>query len=72
MPRTHGDGIIHISSIDVALEVDDPLPELFAETPSAVVQKIGENVAELIPNGACIQMGIGGQYYCYYFRFLFI
>lgn len=60
VPRTHGDGIIHISRIFAAIEVDTPIHSHVPETPSAIEQQIGRHVAELIEDGATLQMGIGG------------
>lgn len=60
VPRTHGDGIIHISRIEAAMEVDHPLHLHSFHEPSEVEQKIGKHVAELIEDGATLQMGIGG------------
>jgi acyl-CoA hydrolase len=60
MPRTHGDGLIHISHIDSAVVVDDPLPEFPAGELSEQDLAIGRNVAELVEDGATLQMGIGG------------
>jgi len=59
MPRTFGDGYIHISEIDYAVEVDVPLPEAKEFVLSERELQIGRNVAELIENGSCLQMGIG-------------
>jgi len=59
MPRTHGDGLIHISNIDCAVVVDDPLPEVAPGEPGPVETAIGRYVAELIEDGATLQMGIG-------------
>ncbi|MFN8496654.1 MAG: acetyl-CoA hydrolase/transferase C-terminal domain-containing protein [Anaerolineae bacterium] len=59
MPRTHGDGLIHMSQIDYAVEVDDPLPELPPSEMGEVEMAIGRNVAELVEDGATLQMGIG-------------
>jgi acyl-CoA hydrolase len=59
MPRTLGDSFIHVDEIDLAVEVEDP-PHEHAEPPiGAVEQRIGELVAELVPDGATLQMGIG-------------
>ncbi|MGB7786775.1 MAG: acetyl-CoA hydrolase/transferase C-terminal domain-containing protein [Salinimicrobium sp.] len=60
VPRTHGDGIIHISRITAATEVDIPLHAHAPGTPSDIEQQIGKHVAELIEDGATLQMGIGG------------
>ena len=59
MPRTLGDSFIHVDDIDLAVEVDRP-PYEHAEPDSGDVERrIGEHVAELVPDGATIQMGIG-------------
>ena len=59
MPRTLGDSFIHVDEIDLAVEVDAP-PHEHAEPPiGAVERRIGELVAELVPDGATLQMGIG-------------
>ncbi len=59
MPRTHGDGIIHVSDIDCAVEVNTPLPRHPAPVFTDVETRIGRLVADLIEDGSCLQMGIG-------------
>lgn len=59
MPRTHGDGMIHKDKIHFAVECNDELPEMHPHTISEIEQNIGKNVAELVDDGACLQMGIG-------------
>ncbi|MCA0151817.1 acetyl-CoA hydrolase/transferase family protein [Winogradskyella vincentii] len=59
MPRTFGDGIIHVSEIDSFVEVDVPLPAFPVSQPSKVETKIGDYVAELIEDRSTLQMGIG-------------
>ncbi len=60
MPRTLGDSFIHINQIHHIIEVNYPLPEV-SPTPSSPVQdEIARHVADLIPDGATLQMGIGG------------
>lgn len=59
VPRTHGDGIIHISNIDFAVEINQPIHQTPTTTPSAIDTKIGKYVAGLIEDGATLQMGIG-------------
>lgn len=60
VPRTWGDSQIHINEIDYFVEHDEPL-YLHNNAPiSELEQIIGRNVAELIEDGACLQMGIGG------------
>ncbi len=61
MPRTHGDGLIHVSDIDFAVEVHDtPIHEVKITEMSVAEERIGRYCAELIEDGACLQMGIGG------------
>ncbi|MFT5143133.1 MAG: 4-hydroxybutyrate CoA-transferase [Rhodothermales bacterium] len=59
MPRTHGDGVIHVKKIDFGVEVDTPLPSHPSPALGEVELSIGRQVAELIEDGACLQMGIG-------------
>jgi 4-hydroxybutyrate CoA-transferase len=59
MPRTLGDSFIHVSKIDCAVPVDYALPELPLGAPSALSQQIARHVADLIEDGATLQMGIG-------------
>ena len=61
MPRTLGDSFIHISKLDYIVSVDYPLAEMKMsdEKTSEVADKIAEFIAELIPDGATMQMGIG-------------
>ncbi|MEE2772269.1 MAG: acetyl-CoA hydrolase/transferase C-terminal domain-containing protein [Bacteroidota bacterium] len=60
VPRTHGDGIIHISQIDAAVQIDHPIHIHNLSEPTEVEKKIGWHVAGLIEDGATLQMGIGG------------
>jgi len=59
MPRTHGDGLIQTSEIDFAVEVDDDLPEMTYPDLDPTIRAIGRNVANLVEDGATLQMGIG-------------
>jgi len=59
MPRTHGDGIVHESKIDFGVEVNDELPEHAPAELTESERKIGRNCANLIEDGATLQMGIG-------------
>ena len=59
MPRTHGDSMIHVNEIDDFIEVDDPLPEVPPPVLGEVEHAIGRYCAELIEDGATLQMGIG-------------
>jgi len=59
MPRTHGDGLIHESEIDFGVMVNDPLPEHHPAELTETELRIGRFCAELVDNGATLQMGIG-------------
>ncbi|NJL11962.1 MAG: acetyl-CoA hydrolase/transferase family protein [Microscillaceae bacterium] len=59
MPRSHGDGTLHVSKIHKAIEVDRPLPSPASLALSEVELKIGQFVAGLVEDGATLQMGIG-------------
>ena len=59
MPRTHGDGIIHISELDIFVEHDSPIHSHFLPELDEVETKIGDYIAELIDDGSTLQMGIG-------------
>jgi len=60
MPRTMGDGILHIDQFDACVEVDEPLYELPIGEPTEEETKIGRHIAEMIDDGSTLQMGIGG------------
>lgn len=59
MPRTHGNTAVPLARLDAFTTTDRPLPEHKppAETPE--IARIGELVAELVEDGATLQMGIG-------------
>ncbi|MCC7504322.1 MAG: acetyl-CoA hydrolase/transferase family protein [Saprospiraceae bacterium] len=60
VPRTHGDGIIHISKFDAMVWHEAPLIEVpFGENAGEAELKIGQRIAELIDDRATLQMGIG-------------
>ena len=59
MPRTHGDALVHIDDVDLAVEVDYPLPEHDGGPAGPVEEAIGRHVAELVEDGATLQTGIG-------------
>ncbi|HSN93139.1 MAG TPA: acetyl-CoA hydrolase/transferase C-terminal domain-containing protein [Anaeromyxobacteraceae bacterium] len=59
MPRTHGDGLIHVDEIDTLVEVDDPIHELPPHEVSEAERAIGRHCAELVEDGATVQIGIG-------------
>ena len=59
MPRTLGDSFIHLDEIDLAIEVDVPPYEYQIGEIGAVEREIGRYVADLVPDGATLQLGIG-------------
>jgi acyl-CoA hydrolase len=59
VPRTLGDSFIHANEIDLAVEVDVPPYEHVDPPVGEVERRIGEYVADLVPDGATLQMGIG-------------
>jgi acyl-CoA hydrolase len=59
MPRTFGDGILHVSEIDYLVDVDVPIFGHEMDAISPLEDKIGTYVASLIENKSTLQMGIG-------------
>lgn len=61
MPRTLGDSFLHVSRLHHIVPVNYPIPELaMAEEGEAeIVEQIAGHIAELIPDGATMQLGIG-------------
>ncbi len=59
MPRVFGESLIHISEVDAVVESDRPLLEMPAAEPEPEDDAIGRAVAELVPDGACLQLGVG-------------
>ena len=59
MPRSHGDGLIHEDRLHSFVEFDQPLPEIKGKALGEVDALIGRHCAELVEDGATLQMGIG-------------
>ena len=59
MPRVHGDGFLHHSHINAAIECDTPLPEYRARPLTDVERRIGVHVSGMIEDGSTLQVGIG-------------
>ncbi len=57
-PRTGGDKV-HVSELPYIIESNEALPELQPVAFGPLEQKIGENVASIIEDGATLQFGIG-------------
>lgn len=60
VPFTPGDAVINLSQLSAAVEVDEPLVEVPTATPTEAEIRIGNSIAELIPDGATLQIGVGG------------
>ena len=60
MPFSYGDPTIHISKLAACVRSDTPLVEVPTATPTEAERKIGEFIAERIPDGATLQIGVGG------------
>ncbi|MEI8032403.1 MAG: acetyl-CoA hydrolase/transferase C-terminal domain-containing protein [Chlorobiaceae bacterium] len=59
MPRTHGEGLLHISKIHAMVDVSDPLLETPLHKLSDTEISIGRHIASIVEDGATLQMGIG-------------
>ena len=60
MPRSHGDGQIHVSHFSAVTYCEEPIYELLQSDATDIELAIGKNIAGIIENGATLQMGIGG------------
>lgn len=60
MPRTLGDSFIHMSRIDYCVDVDYTLPQFSTGEVDPVSERIGKYIADMIDDGDCLQLGIGG------------
>jgi 4-hydroxybutyrate CoA-transferase len=60
MPRILGDSFVHVSRATHIVEHSLPLLELVGKKASDVERKIGALIADMIPDGATLQLGIGG------------
>lgn len=59
MPRTLGHSVYPLGRVAAFTATDRPLVEMDHGAPGPIETRIGELVAELIDDGACLQMGIG-------------
>jgi acyl-CoA hydrolase len=59
MPRTLGESFVHVDDIDLAVDVEVPPYEVRQPALTDVERRIGEYVADLVPDGATLQLGIG-------------
>jgi itaconate CoA-transferase len=70
MPRVFGDSLVHVSEVDAIVEHDAPLVEIIPTAPKAEAETIGQHIAAMVPDGATIQLGIGGipNTVCHYLK----
>lgn len=59
LPRVLGDSFLHLSDMHAIVECSEPLPEFPCGKFGAVEQQIDMRIADLIPDGATLQLGIG-------------
>jgi itaconate CoA-transferase len=60
MPRVFGDSLLHVSEVDGIVEHDAALVELTPAESGPEDDVIGRTIAQMVPDGATIQLGIGG------------
>ncbi|NLV16774.1 MAG: acetyl-CoA hydrolase [Syntrophomonadaceae bacterium] len=60
MPRTHGVNLFHVSEVDIIIEHNSPLKTLPPIPITPEDEMIAHHIVEYIPDGACLQLGIGG------------
>lgn len=59
LPFIHGDGVLDIDDIDLAVEVAEPVPAAPDGSIDDESAAVGERLAAMVPDGATLQMGIG-------------
>ena len=59
MPRTLGHSVVPIENVAAFTHTNRPVVEHTITPPDPVEQQIGEHIAKLVEDGACLQMGIG-------------
>jgi itaconate CoA-transferase len=59
MPRVFGDSLLHISEVDAVVENHEPLLQLPAPEPNPLDSIVGKCIAEIVPDGAVLQLGVG-------------
>lgn len=59
MPRVMGDNFIHVSNLEAIVESNEPIHEHGRPFIGEVEEKIGANIASLVKDGDCLQLGIG-------------
>src|SRR5215813_2003341 len=61
MPRSYGDTAVHVDRLHAITEVDRPLPEMAPPPVTEDMRRISALIAEMIGDGDCLQIGIGGM-----------
>ena len=59
MPRTGGHSYLHMSEFSAWVEIDEELPEVHEPETHKTIERIGQYVSLMIPDGATLQLGIG-------------
>jgi itaconate CoA-transferase len=59
MPRVFGRSLLHVSEVDAIVENNVPLRELPIPAAGPEDHTIAHAIAEMVPDGACLQMGVG-------------
>ncbi len=59
MPRVFGDSLVHVSEVQAVVENNVPLVQIPYKAPDADAMTIGKFIADQIPDGATLQLGIG-------------
>ncbi|CAN2042324.1 4-hydroxybutyrate CoA-transferase [Candidatus Magnetomoraceae bacterium gMMP-15] len=64
MPRTWGDTFVHIDELDYLVQYEEPLVEVLPSIPDMeVARRIGNYIANLVEDGATLQIGFGNLPY---------
>ena len=61
VPKVYGDGLLHISNFDIFVDDDRPILEAHFGIPTPEENKIGQFIADMVEDGATLQMGIGSM-----------
>lgn len=59
-PFVYGDVVVHVSDVDYLIEANYPIPTIPDVPSNDKDRAIGKIIAGYVPDGACIQLGIGG------------
>jgi itaconate CoA-transferase len=60
LPRSHGTGIVHLSKISAIVENTSDIPLAEGKEPTDIDRRIAAQVLPMVPDGACVQFGVGG------------